>query len=111
MTILSKTVAAAGWGTLAGAAGFVGMTRHCKVSPVAPTDYIFNHTLYARYNPSNAPVTQDICTRTVPLSKIRPELLEAEKTEEGKGKLVEAFCQGVWGGLGEWDVKGHDREH
>lgn len=32
----------------------------------------------------------------MPLSKIKPSLLE--KAEEGK--LVEAFCAGVWGGLG-----------
>ncbi|KAI6791223.1 hypothetical protein KC363_g2944 [Hortaea werneckii] len=100
MTILSKTLAFSGWGSLVGAAGFVAMTRHCQISPVPPTDYIFNHTLYARFNPNNAPVTQDICTRKVPLDKIKPELLEAERSEKGQGKLVEAFCQGIWGGLG-----------
>lgn len=101
MGILRTTLAITGWSSLAGAAGFFAVTRHCKISPVAPSDYIFNHTLYARYNPNNAPVTQDICTRRVPLSKIKPELLESEK--KGEGKLVEAFCAGVWGGLGRLD--------
>lgn len=92
MTILSKTAAITGWGSLAGIGSFIYMTRKSSVAPLPPSDYLFNHTLYARYNPNNAPVTQDICTRQVPLNKIRPELLE------GEGKLVEAFCQGIWGG-------------
>lgn len=33
--------------------------------------------------------------RRIPLDQIKPELLEK------KGKLVEAFCAGVWGGMGE----------
>ena len=34
--------------------------------------------------------------RKVPLAQIKPQLLE----KEGEGKLVEAFCAGVWGGIG-----------
>ena len=98
MTILGKTIFYTGWGTLGGTLGYVFWTRKNRIQPVSPTDYIFNTTLFARYNPNNAPVTQDICLRRVPLSKIKPELLEAEK--RGEGKLVEAFCQGVWGGIG-----------
>lgn len=96
MGILRTTLAITGYSSLAGAASFYALTRHSKILPVSSSDYIFNHTLYARYNPNNAPVTQDICVRQVPLKKIRPELLE--KADEGK--LVEAFCAGVWGGLG-----------
>lgn len=59
-----------------------------------PTDYLFHSTLFARYNPNNAPVTQDLAVRNVPLSQIKPELLEKE------GRLAEAFCAGVWSGLG-----------
>lgn len=59
-----------------------------------PDDYLFHSTLFARYNPNNAPVTQDLAVRRVPLSQIKPELLEKE------GKLTEAFCAGVWSGLG-----------
>lgn len=87
-------MAIAGWGSLATAGSFVWMTRNSKVMPIPPSDYIFANTLFARYNPNNNPVTQDICVRKVPLDKIKPELLEQE------GKLVEAFCAGVWGGLG-----------
>jgi hypothetical protein len=97
MGILSKAFAATAWTSLAGSASWLLLTRQCKVAPIPPTDYIFHHTLFARYNPNNAPVTQDVCTRKVPLGKIRPELLEDGK---GEGKLVTAFCQGVWGGLG-----------
>lgn len=94
MGLFRTTIATAGWGSLAVVGTFVALTRKCKITDVPPTDYIFNHTLYARYNPNNAPVTQDLCSRRVPLSKIKPELLENE------GKLVEAFSAGVWGGLG-----------
>jgi len=34
--------------------------------------------------------------RKIPLNRIKPQLLEKE------GKLVEAFCAGVWGGLGKF---------
>ena len=40
--------------------------------------------------------------RKVPLSKIKPQLLEKEK----EGKLVEAFCAGVWGGYGRFYFPG-----
>lgn len=96
MGLLRTTLALTGYSTLATAAGFIALTRHSKILPLPPSDYIFNSTLYARYNPNNAPVTHDICVRKVPLGKVRPELLE--KAEEGR--LVEAFCQGVWGGVG-----------
>ncbi|KAK4560887.1 hypothetical protein LTR86_005467 [Recurvomyces mirabilis] len=96
MTILSKTLAITGWSALGGTAGYYALTRHNRIVPVPPTDYIFNHTLYARYNPNNAPVTQDLCVRQVPISKINPELLAGKED----GKLVTAFCQGIWGGLG-----------
>lgn len=36
----------------------------------------------------------DLCVRRVPLTKIKPDLLEKE------GKLVEKFCAGVWGSIG-----------
>lgn len=100
MGIVRTTLSIAGWGSLASVAGWVAMTRNCKVVPIPASDYIFNHTLYARNNPNNAPVTQDICIRRVPLSKIKPELLEGAED----GKLVEAFCQGVWSGLGTFGV-------
>lgn len=98
MGIVRTTLALAGYGSLAAAGSFFAVTRKCRLQDVPASDHIFNTTLFARYNPNNAPVTQDVCLRRVPLSNIRPELLESEK--KGEGKLVEAFCQGVWGGIG-----------
>lgn len=62
---------------------------------MSASDYIYNTTFYARNNPENNPTLSDLCVRKVPLSQIKPEYLEKE------GKLVEKFCAGVWGGLGE----------
>lgn len=100
MTILGKTIFYTGWGTLGGTLGYVLLTRKNRIQPVDPSDYIFNTTLFARYNPNNAPATNDICIRKVPIGKIRPELLEA--AEKGQTTLVERFCAGVWSGWGEW---------
>lgn len=94
MGIFKTALAATGYISLGAAAGYVGWTRKTKIVNVPPTDYIFNSTLFARYNPNNAPVTQDLAVRRVPLSSIKPELLEKE------GKLVEAFTAGVWSGFG-----------
>ncbi|KAK0286261.1 hypothetical protein LTR91_017527 [Friedmanniomyces endolithicus] len=96
MGLFRTTFAIAGYGSLATAASWLLMTRQCTMRDIPRSDYLFNHTLYARYNPNNAPVTQDICVRQVPLKKIRPELLEGRED----GRLVDAFCQGVWGGVG-----------
>lgn len=95
MGILKTAFAATGWTTLGATAGYVLWTRKTKIVDVPPTDYLFNSTFFARYNPNNAPVTQDLAIRKVPLTQIKPELLEKE------GKLVEAFCAGVWSGLGK----------
>lgn len=94
MGVIRKSLSLAGWGSLAGALTLVGFTYKCKILPVDKNDYIFNHTQYARLNPNNSPYTHDICLRKVPLGSIKPELLEKE------GKLTEAFCAGVWSGLG-----------
>lgn len=95
MGILRTTFALTGWTTLGATASFVLWTRKSRIVDVPATDYIFNHTLFARFNPNNSPVTQDLCVRKVPLTKIRPELLEKE------GKLVEAFSAGLWSGMGK----------
>lgn len=93
-TVARRSIAVLGWSSLAGAVTFVALTRRCKISPVSDDDYIYSNTIYARLNPNNSPVTQDICSRKVPLSNIQPALLERE------GKLVEAFCAGIWSGVG-----------
>ena len=83
----------------AGAAGgFAFWTRNSKFVPISPADAIFSSPAYLRNNPNKNPATQDLCVRKVPLSKIKPQLLEKE------GKLTEAFCAGVWGGLGKFSL-------
>ncbi|QIW96902.1 hypothetical protein AMS68_002420 [Peltaster fructicola] len=94
MGVLRRAVGLAGYGSLAGVVALVGLTYQCKIRPVDSNDYIYNHTQYARLNPNNSPATHDVCLRKVPLRDIKPELLEKE------GKLVEAFCAGVWSGVG-----------
>ncbi|KAM3415318.1 hypothetical protein BST61_g8847 [Cercospora zeina] len=94
MGILKTALAATGWTSLGATAGYVLWTRKTSIVDVPPSDYLFHSTLFARYNPNDAPVTQDLAIRRVPLTHIRPELLEKE------GKLTEAFCAGVWSGLG-----------
>lgn len=94
MGLITKAIGLTGWSSLAVAGTFVAMTRKNRILPIPASDYIFNTTHYARYNPNNAPVTQDICLRSVPLSQIKPELLEKE------GALAEKFCAGVWSGIG-----------
>jgi hypothetical protein len=96
MGLISKAIGITGWSALAATGTFVAMTRKNRILPVPASDYIFNTTHYARYNPYNSPVTQDICLRQVPLSQIKPEYLE-----DGDGKvLTEKFCAGLWSGIG-----------
>lgn len=68
--------------------------RNPVISPVPPADPVWNSSVYKKHNPARNPVTQDICVKRVPLSKINPELLKKD------GDLTLAFCRGVWGGLG-----------
>ncbi|KAF4632828.1 hypothetical protein G7Y89_g5290 [Cudoniella acicularis] len=83
-------------GGASGAGAFAFWTRNSKFIPFPATDPILSTPFFATNNPNKNPCTQDLCIRRVPLSRIKPQLLE--KQEEGK--LVEAFCAGVWSGLG-----------
>ncbi|KAK3053427.1 hypothetical protein LTR09_005596 [Extremus antarcticus] len=94
MSILRTTLAVTGYGSFAAAIGYVLATRKSKVYPLPANDYLMGTSLFARFNPYNNPVTRDVCTRTVPLAQIKPELLEQE------GALVQSFCRGVWSGWG-----------
>ena len=87
MGLIAKAVGLTGWTALGAAGTFVAMTRKNRILPVPASDYIFNSTHYARYNPYNSPVTHDICLRQVPLSQLQPELLD----EKNEGKLAEKF--------------------
>ncbi|TVY39883.1 hypothetical protein LOCC1_G006111 [Lachnellula occidentalis] len=102
-TFLSTAVLG-GTGSLA---GFAFWTRHAKFVPLSPTDAIFNSPAYLRNNPNKNPASQDLCVRRVPLSKIKPHLLE----KEAEGKLTEAFCQGLWSGLEEENEKRMERKN
>jgi hypothetical protein len=81
-------------GTAATGAFFFGV-RNSRFVPLAPTDAIFSSAAYNKFNPEKNPSTHDLCVRKVPLSQLKPQLLEKE------GRLVEGFCAGVWSGLGE----------
>jgi hypothetical protein len=82
------------YGAAGAAGGFAYLVRKSTFVPLSAQDPIFSSAAYLRNNPNRNPATQDIIVRTVPLSQIKPQLLEKE------GKLVEAFCAGIWGGLG-----------
>jgi hypothetical protein len=92
---LKATLKVAVCGTGASLGAFFFATRKNVFVPLEPTDAIFHHHLLRKLNPSSNPTMHDICVRRIPISDIRPELLDKE---EG---LVEAFCAGVWSGWGE----------
>ncbi|KAL4807948.1 hypothetical protein BDV18DRAFT_136421 [Aspergillus unguis] len=94
MGLITRTLKLGTYTGLATLGGFFAYTRNDRFVPMSATDAIFAHPLYAKFNPSTNPTTHDLCIRRVPLSEINPSLLEK------KGRLVEAFCAGVWSGWG-----------
>jgi hypothetical protein len=85
----------------ASACAFFVWTKHCKFEDLDPAkDPIFRSTFYRKFNPSNNPTTHDVCVRRLPLWQIKESLVA--DAENGGSALVEAFCQGLWGGLGGW---------
>ncbi|KAL2127332.1 hypothetical protein VTI74DRAFT_10893 [Chaetomium olivicolor] len=83
-----------GTGVLTGGAlGYLGAATTI-ISPLPKDDPLWRSKSYARYNFHQNPSTQDVCVKRIPLSKIKPELLQHE------GDLATEFCRGVWGGLG-----------
>lgn len=94
MGLITRSLKLGTYTGLASVAGFFAYTRNDRFVPMPATDPIFAHQLYAKFNPSQNPTTHDLCVRRVPLSEINPSLLEK------KGRLVEAFCAGVWSGWG-----------
>lgn len=95
MGLISRALKVTAAGTVASVGIFFGATRNDVFEPMDTTDPIFSSPFFAKYNPNRNPTLHDKCVRRIPLDKIKPELLEK------KGKLVEAFCAGVWGGMGE----------
>lgn len=94
MGFIKKLFKTTAYGGAGAAASWLYLTRNSKFVPLSASDPIFNSAAYRRNNPNHNPATQDLCVRRVPLQDIKPDLLEKD------GKLVEAFCAGVWGGLG-----------
>lgn len=94
MGIISGLFKTATLGAVAAGGTFYVATFRSTFVPFDPSDPILSSSAFKKYNPDNNPPTKDLCIRKVPLSKIDPELLEKD------GKLVEAFCGGVWSGLG-----------
>jgi len=96
MGIIRKTLNTLILGSAGSAGAFAFWTRNSKFVPLPQDDPIFSSAAYRRNNPNRNPETKDLCVRKVELAKIKPQLLE----KEGEGRLVEAFCAGVWGGIG-----------
>jgi hypothetical protein len=84
-----------GTGVLTGLGmGYLGAVTTI-ISPLPEDDPLWRSKSFAAYNSHRNPSTQDVCIKRIPLSKIKPELLQHE------GDLALEFCRGVWGGLGE----------
>lgn len=96
MGIFSKFIKLTTIGGAATVGAFFFATRNDELAPLSTSDYLFNSVHFRKYNPLQNPTTHDLFVRKVPLSQIDPTLLER------KGKLVEKFCAGVWGGAGKW---------
>lgn len=94
MGIIKKTIYT-GVLTGAGVLGYLGLTTTITC-PLPQDDPLWRSKTYAKYNQFANPSTQDIVTKTIPLSKIKPELLQRE------GDLVVEFSRGVWSGLGRF---------
>ncbi|OKL60713.1 hypothetical protein UA08_03985 [Talaromyces atroroseus] len=94
MGIIGRVLKLTTYGGVATLGAHFVWTRNSTVEPLPATDYLFTSPSFKKFNPNQNAVLSDVCVRRVPLSHIDPLLLEK------KGKLAEAFCAGVWGGLG-----------
>ncbi|KAK4222084.1 hypothetical protein QBC38DRAFT_460761 [Podospora fimiseda] len=64
------------------------------LSPLPDGDPLLRSKIFNKYNVHRNASTQDIAIKRIPISQIKPELLQKE------GDLALEFCRGVWGGLG-----------
>ncbi|KAJ5369689.1 uncharacterized protein N7496_005781 [Penicillium cataractarum] len=94
MGLISRVLKVTAAGTVASVGVFFGATRNDVFEPMDVNDPIFSSPFFQKFNPERNPTLHDLCVRRIPLDKLNPSLLEK------KGKLVEAFCAGVWGGMG-----------
>jgi len=95
MGLIGRFIKLSAYGGTAVVGSFFIWTRNCKIDPLPPSDYLWNCPAHRAQNPNGNATVNDILVRKVPLTQIHPRLLEK------KGKLIEAFCAGVWGGIGE----------
>lgn len=93
MGLIKKTFVVGMAGSAAGLA-YLGATNKI-ITPIPASDPLWTSSIYAKHNPSRNPATQDVCVKRIPLSKIRPELIDKPES------LVLEYCRGVWSGLGE----------
>lgn len=98
MGLFSRLLKVTAAGSVASVGVFFGATRNDVFEPLDTSDPIFQSPFFQKFNPNRNPTLHDKCVRRIPLDKIEPSLLEK------KGKLVEAFCAGVWGGMGEFRI-------
>ncbi|KAL1996143.1 hypothetical protein VTN49DRAFT_466 [Thermomyces lanuginosus] len=94
MGLIGRFIKLSAYGGTAVVGSFFIWTRNCKIDPLPPSDYLWNCPAHRAQNPNGNATVNDILVRKVPLTQIHPRLLEK------KGKLIEAFCAGVWGGIG-----------
>jgi hypothetical protein len=92
MGIIRKTIYT-GVLTGLGVAGYLGAST-TLARPLPRDDRLFSSKIYSQYNKHHNGSAQDVVVKRIPLSKIRPELLQNE------GDLAVEFCRGVWSGLG-----------
>lgn len=86
-----------------GVTGFFVWTKHCEMLELdASAEQLFRSPYYKQFNPRGNPSTNDVIVRKIPLWHIRPDLIDDAR--EGGGKLVEAFCGGVFGGKCKFDI-------
>jgi hypothetical protein len=78
---------------------FFVWTKHCRFEEMDPaTDPTFQSAFYRKFNATPNPTTHDVCVRRIPIFKLKRDLVD--DAAKGGTKLVESFCQGVWGGFG-----------
>ncbi|KAI1074486.1 hypothetical protein F5B20DRAFT_563458 [Whalleya microplaca] len=108
MGIIRTTFLTGLWGVTGGVAsvgvGMAYLAASTSLIDLTKDDPIFKSKTYAKYNPKGNPALQDVVTKRIPLSKIRPDLRDNEQA------LTLEFCRGVWSRWGFWtQSKLHER--
>ncbi|KAI2642669.1 hypothetical protein GGS21DRAFT_186100 [Xylaria nigripes] len=100
MGIFKKVALTGLWGIGTGmtsvGAGMAYLLSSTSLVTLTEDDQMCRTKTWAKYNPKNNPAFKDTAIKSVPLSKIRPELRNDEKA------LTLEFCRGVWGRWGFW---------